>query len=192
MPKPADDVAASKLISKALRHAPEAFGITLDANGWVAIDALLNGVRRHRALSRADLERIVAESDKKRFAIDGDRIRANQGHSVDVDLALAPAAPPPRLYHGTVARFLEAILREGLTPQGRHHVHLSADVETARKVGGRRGKPVILEIAAEALAAQGAAFYRSDNGVWLTAHVPPQAITTQNDDNVSRLSSKGR
>ena len=120
------------------------------------------------------LEVIVAENDKSRFAFDqtGDRIRANQGHSVPIDLALCPRDPPKTLYHGTASRFLSAIRQEGLKPGARNHVHLSAEVATARKVGGRHGRPVVLTLDAAAMAQDDYVFYRSDNGVWLTEHVP--------------------
>jgi putative RNA 2'-phosphotransferase len=124
------------------------------------------------------LERVVAGTDKKRFELDGDRIRAAQGHTVPVDLDLPPATPPPLLYHGTVARFLPSILSTGLQPRGRHHVHLSPDPETATRVGARRGEPVILRIDAAAMHAAGHVFHRAANGVWLTSHVPPRYITS--------------
>lgn len=129
-------------------------------------------------MTREELLDIVTHSDKQRFAIstDGLRIRANQGHSVEVDLALMPIEPPAVLFHGTVARFLDAIEREGLRAGERTHVHLSADVETAKKVGARRGAPVILEVDAAAMHRAGLEFFRSANGVWLTAAVPPQYL----------------
>jgi putative RNA 2'-phosphotransferase len=164
----------SRFLSLVLRHKPEVVGISLDPQGWVDVDVLLAALRAHgREVTRAELERVVATSDKKRFAIEGDRIRANQGHSVEVDLGLRPETPPPRLYHGTVARFVERIRREGLVRGQRHHVHLSADVATAKNVGGRRGAPVVLEVDAAAMDRAGHVFYRSENGVWLTDHVPP-------------------
>lgn len=164
-------VRTSKKISLALRHAPERFGLTLDPAGWVAIVDLLTALD----LTRAELDEVVTTNDKQRFAIspDGAVIRANQGHSVAVDLRLDAATPPDLLYHGTVERFLAAILAEGLRPMARHDVHLSASVETARKVGNRRGAPVILEVRAAAMHADGHAFQVSENGVWLTAAVPP-------------------
>jgi putative RNA 2'-phosphotransferase len=164
----------SRFLSLVLRHKPETIGIALDPQGWVEVDVLLDALRAHgREVTRAELERVVATSDKKRFTVEGTRIRANQGHSVDVDLGLQPETPPARLYHGTVARFVESIRREGLVRGQRHHVHLSADVATARQVGGRRGAPVVLEVDAAAMVRAGHVFYRSANGVWLTDHVPP-------------------
>jgi putative RNA 2'-phosphotransferase len=166
----------SKFLSLVLRHEPERIGIVLDASGWTDVDGLLAAAAAHGvAISRADLEQIVATSDKQRFALsaDGTRIRANQGHSVEVDLALAPATPPERLYHGTVARFVESIRARGLLKGERHHVHMSADIETAMRVGNRRGEAVVLVVRSGAMAAAGHVFFRSENGVWLVEHVPP-------------------
>lgn len=172
-----DRIAISRFLSYVLRHHPDEIGLVLDREGWVAIDELLAALAAHgRALDRTSLETIVRESDKQRFAIRGDRIRANQGHSVQVDLALPPSEPPALLYHGTVRGVLEAIRREGLLKGSRTHVHLSADVETAAKVGARRGKPVILAIDAAAMHLLGHRFFRSDNGVWLVFAVPPRFI----------------
>ena len=124
------------------------------------------------------LERVVAENDKQRFEFSEDmsRIRARQGHSIEVDGGWAPADPPETLYHGTVEKFLDDILMQGLKPMKRHHVHLSADIATASKVGARRGKPVILSVAAQELARQGVEFSLSSNGVWLVAAVPPDFL----------------
>lgn len=172
-------VRVSKRLSYVLRHAPASVGLTLDAGGWVDVDALLAALRRHGLpLTRAHLEQVVASSDKQRFAFDaaGTRIRANQGHSVAVDLQSNAADPPAVLFHGTTARFLPLIEREGLRAQGRHHVHLSTDVETAHAVGARRGKPVVLRVDAAATAAAGATFYRSANGVWLVDTVQPEFL----------------
>jgi putative RNA 2'-phosphotransferase len=168
----------SKFLSLVLRHEPEAAGVQLDENGWVAIDVLLAGCAAHGvALTREELLELVRSSDKQRFAIVGDRIRANQGHSVPVDLALAAVPPPATLFHGTVARSLASIRREGLRPRARTHVHLSPDRETARRVGARRGSPVILEVDAAGMDAAGFTFHRSENGVWLTEWVPPRFLT---------------
>jgi putative RNA 2'-phosphotransferase len=173
-------VKVSKYLSKHLRHQPERLGLTLDSAGWVSVEELLAACARHRmAISRAELEHVVASNDKQRFAFspDGLRIRASQGHSIAVDLDLAPDDPPPLLFHGTVAAFLDQIKREGLQPMNRHDVHLSVDTETAVRVGSRRGKPVILTIDAAAMTAAGHVFRVSDNGVWLVPSVPPEFIS---------------
>lgn len=169
----------SKFLSYVLRHRPDSIGITLDANGWVDVDVLLAAAQRHgKNLSRTLLEQVVATNDKKRFAFseDGKRIRASQGHSVSVDLDLKPVTPPELLYHGTVERFLDSIRSQGLVRGSRHHVHLSPDEATARKVGSRRGKPVILIVEAGRMHAAGHQFFRSANNVWLTEKVPPEFL----------------
>lgn len=172
-----DRVATSKFLSYVLRHHPEAVALELDEHGWVSIETLLSKLAAHgRSVTRAELEEIVRSSDKQRFAIEGDRIRANQGHSVAVDLALVPREPPELLHHGTVDRFLDSIRTQGLLKGSRTHVHLSADLETARIVAARRGKPVILTIEARAMHAGGHTFFLSENGVWLTDHVPPRFL----------------
>ena len=176
----ADDVVkASKFLSLVLRHKPEEIGLTLDVNGWADVDELIRLVNRHgRKLNRSLLEQVVADNDKKRFAFsdDGTRIRASQGHSVEVDLALPPTDPPELLYHGTASRFVESIRAEGLHSAGRQHVHLSVDEVTATKVGQRHGKPVILVVRTGQMAAAGHRFYLSANGVWLTERVPVEFI----------------
>lgn len=169
----------SKFLSLVLRHRPKAVGVTLDAAGWVSVAVLLDGCARSgRSISREQLEEVVATNDKKRFEFspDGSMIRASQGHSVDVDLGYAPADPPEVLYHGTARRNLASIHGRGLVKGRRHHVHLSGDEETAVKVGRRYGKPVVLTVRASRMAADGAAFFLSANGVWLTDHVPPEYI----------------
>lgn len=168
-------VRLSKFLSRVLRHRPESIGLTLDAAGWADIDALLARTR----VSRADLERLVAENDKKRFEIspDGRRIRAAQGHSVAVELGLPPAAPPVPLFHGTAEKSLAPILREGLRPRGRQHVHLSIDVPTAAAVGARRGPAVVLRVATDRLAAEGQVFFEASNGVWLTGPIAPRHLS---------------
>jgi putative RNA 2'-phosphotransferase len=174
-----DAVRVSKRLSYVLRHRPGSVGLTLDAAGWVEVDALLAALAAHGLpLTRAELEQVVATNDKQRFAFDatGTRIRASQGHSVAVHLGYAAAPPPPELFHGTVERFLPTILAEGLRPGRRHAVHLSPDVATARTVGARRGRPVVLRIDAAAMAADGHVFTRSANGVWLTEAVPPRYL----------------
>lgn len=175
-------VRVSKYLAKHLRHQPERIGIELDAHGWVDVDALLSAAGSHGfPISRAELERVVTDNDKRRYVIDGDRIRASQGHSVPVDLDLPAVEPPPILYHGTVSRNLEAIREEGLRPMGRHHVHLSADRETATRVGARRGKPVVLVVDAAAMRRAGHEFRVSANGVWLVDHVPPDFVRWRSD-----------
>jgi putative RNA 2'-phosphotransferase len=169
-------VHVSKLLSLVLRHRPGDFGVTLDDGGWIAIDVLLAALgARGEAITPDELRAVVRDSDKQRFAIsdDGRRVRAQQGHSVAVALDHAPAAPPPLLYHGTVARFLDSIRAHGLRKGERHHVHLSATIEGARVVGARRGAPVILRVRAADMAAAGHVFFLTPNGVWLTEHVPP-------------------
>jgi putative RNA 2'-phosphotransferase len=170
----------SRRLSYVLRHDPDSIGVALDAAGWVTVTDLLAGLQRHGLrLSRLELEQVVASSEKQRFAFDptGTLIRANQGHSVPVDLGLEPVDPPNLLYHGTTARFVEVIRREGLRPRGRHHVHLSSDVRTARAVGARRGSTVVLTVDAAGLSAAGTPFYRSANGVWLVDAVPPDFLS---------------
>ncbi|MGW1678699.1 RNA 2'-phosphotransferase [Saccharopolyspora sp. NPDC002376] len=170
-------VRVSKYLAKHLRHQPERIGIDLDANGWVAVDELLAAAAARRfPISREELAEVVASNDKQRYVIEGDRIRANQGHSVQVDLDLPVAEPPALLFHGTVARNLDAIRGEGLRPMNRHHVHLSADRETAGRVGARRGRPVVLTVRAAEMRGAGHEFRISANGVWLTAHVAPSFI----------------
>lgn len=169
----------SKYLSKHLRHRPEQIGLSLEAGGWVDIDDLLSACAFHHfPITRDELETVVAQSDKQRFAIDKDknRIRANQGHSVEVDLHLPPRIPPTVLYHGTGQPSVSAILQAGLLKMSRHHVHLSPDLETARKVGQRHGPPVIFAIAAATMHQDGFIFYCSENGVWLVDHVPTQYL----------------
>lgn len=166
----------SKFLSLVLRHQPELIGVTLDAAGYVDVDRLLAACAAHgRPITRQVLAQVVTENDKQRFAFseDGLRIRASQGHSIAVDLAYAAQTPPEILYHGTVAAALAAIRVEGLSRRARHHVHLSPSAQEARRVGARRGRPVVLTVRAGAMAQAGLLFYRSDNGVWLTEHVPP-------------------
>ena len=169
----------SKFLSYVLRHHPEELSLTLDEGGWVGVDALLRAAaERDPAWTAALLDEVVAANSKQRFVMsaDGERIRARQGHSVPIDLGYEPAAPPAELYHGTVAEFLDAILDEGLQRGQRHDVHLSADVPTAREVGGRRGKPIVLVVDAARMHTDGFEFRVSENGVWLTAAVPPKYL----------------
>ena len=169
----------SRFLSLVLRHKPEEIGLKLDSAGWVEIDHLLRALKRSgRRLSREALERIVAENDKRRFTIsqDGCRIRAAQGHSVDVDLKLPASPPPVVLYHGTARDNLDEIFRTGIVPRSRRQVHLSPDAATALAVGKRHGKPVVLQVAASLMAPEGHTFHLADNGVWLTDEVPPEFI----------------
>ncbi|QRP44173.1 RNA 2'-phosphotransferase [Amycolatopsis sp. FDAARGOS 1241] len=170
----------SKRLSRHLRHDPGSLGLVLDPAGWVSVDVLLAALREHGfGVTRAQLDEVVARNNKQRFSFDetGTRIRANQGHSVEVELGLAVVAPPAMLYHGTASTTVPVIFTEGLRPMRRHAVHLSADVETALKVGARHGRPVVLRVAAGEMALAGHEFQRSDNGVWLTAEVPPPYLT---------------
>ena len=173
-------VRLSKRLSRVLRHQPERIGLTLDAGGWVGIDALLAALNASGTrVTRADLDEVVARNNKRRYAVDptGTRIRASQGHTIDVDLGLRANTPPAVLYHGTVAAALPGIRERGLIPMRRNHVHLSADEETARIVGSRRGRPRIIRVDAAAMAAAGHRFVVSDNGVWLTDGVPTAYLT---------------
>jgi putative RNA 2'-phosphotransferase len=175
-------ITVSKYLAKYLRHAPHELGLVLQPGGWVPVDDLLTAAERNGfPISYDELVECVETNDKRRFAFDGtgDLIRANQGHSVEVDLRLEEREPPEVLYHGTVERFLPSILVEGLNKGRRHHVHLSKDVETAGKVGARRGKPVILEVAAGRMHRDGHTFFLSANGVWLTDAVPPAYLSSR-------------
>ncbi len=167
-------ISTSKFLSLVLRHSPEKIGLRLDDEGWVEIDELLAAANRSgRRLDRPLLERAVRENDKQRFAISSDdrRIRANQGHSLAVDLGLQPVEPPELLYHGTVAKFLDSIRTDGLVRGTRQYVHLSPDLATAHRVGQRRGQPVIIIVEAGQMWREGHPFFRSDNDVWLTDQV---------------------
>lgn len=171
-------ISASKFLSLVLRHKPETIGLRLDGQGWADISELLEKAKNSYRLTRDDLLEIVATNEKKRFALndDGTKIRASQGHSVKVDLDLRPSIPPPVLYHGTADRFLDSIKRDGLIKMNRNHVHLSKNRETAISVGSRHGRVVVLEIDSKQMQNDGYSFYLSDNGVWLTEHVPERYI----------------
>lgn len=174
--KEQDITQLSKFLSYVLRHKPESIGVTLDPEGWASVDAIIAGAAKSgRIVVREMVERVVATNDKKRFALspDGMCIRAVQGHSTtEVAINFEEKVPPELLYHGTATRFLPSIREQGLVPGNRHHVHLSADVQVAVSVGTRHGKPVVLTVDAAAMHAQGHTFHLSENGVWLTAHVP--------------------
>jgi putative RNA 2'-phosphotransferase len=174
-----ETIKASKFLSLILRHEPERVGLTLGEAGWVNVDDLLEAVNRNGpALTLDQLKHVVATSDKKRFAFseDGRRIRANQGHSVEVDLQYPSQTPPEILYHGTATRFLEGIRKDGLQKMERHDVHLSAETKVTFQVGGRHGKPMLLIIRAGDMHRAGHVFRCSTNGVWLVNHVPPEFI----------------
>jgi putative RNA 2'-phosphotransferase len=170
---------ASKFLSLVLRHQPNAAGIVLDAAGWADVDALLAGcATAGRPLTLEQLERVVTTNEKKRFEFspDGRRIRASQGHSLEVELDYAPQAPPELLYHGTATRFLDVIRAGGLRKMSRHHVHLSAEPDVTLQVGARHGTPALLTIRAGEMHRAGWTFFRSTNGVWLVDAVPVEFI----------------
>ena len=166
----------SKYLSKHLRHSPVEIGLTLEPGGWVSIADVLLAAAKHRfRLTREELDEVVAKCDKQRFALDdtGTKIRANQGHSTEVDLQLEAAVPPAELFHGTGVQNESVIRDQGLAKMSRHHVHLSLEVETARKVGARHGTPIVFAVNSARMHHDGLVFFRSQNGVWLTDHVPP-------------------
>lgn len=177
-------VKVSKYLSKHLRHQPERLGLELEAGGWVRVDDLLNACSRNSfSISLAELEEVVAKNDNQRFSFDETKmkIRANQGHSTEIDLQLEPKIPPQVLYHGTGAQNTDLIFDKGLMKMSRHRVHLSVDKETARKVGMRHGKPVIFEVNTTSMIENGFEFYVSANGVWLVENVPPQFLILTNE-----------
>lgn len=179
-----ETIKTSKFLSLILRHEPERVGLKLGEAGWVKVDDLLEAVNRSGfSLTLEQLKHIVATSDKKRFAFsdDGLRIRANQGHSVEVDLQYLPQTPPELLYHGTAARFIDGIRKDGLQRMERHDVHLSAETKVTLQVGGRHGKPVLLVIRAGDMHRAGHVFRCSANGVWLANSVPPEFIQFPTD-----------
>lgn len=177
-------VRTSKFLSFVLRHKPGAIGLELDEAGWADVSRLIDCAKSDgRSLSEEQIRIVVETNDKQRFEMseDGRRIRASQGHSIDVNLGLEPQTPPDVLFHGTATRFLDSILATGLEPRGRRHVHLSADEATAVAVGQRHGKPVVLQIDAASMAADGHCFYLSKNRVWLAEAVPAdylEAVTS--------------
>ncbi len=169
----------SKNLSLILRHQPEKINLKLDKNGWANVEELLKKLRINgKLISMEQLETVVATNDKQRFSFNEDKtkIRANQGHSIAIDLELIEQKPPEFLYHGTAKKFIDSILKKGLRKQNRHHVHLSSDVKTAHSVGKRHGSPIILKISAKQMFEQGFVFYQSKNGVWLTDKVPVEYI----------------
>ena len=176
-------VKVSKFLSLVLRHEPERIGLILDQAGWAPVSELLVACQSHGfPLTLEELQEVVSSNDKKRFSFseDGLRIRANQGHSVPVNLDYTPVGPPEILYHGTAERFLPLIKEKGLLKRDRHHVHLSKDVVTATAVGQRHGKPIVLEVKSGLMHRDGYLFYESANGVWLTEHVPTNYFDVYN------------
>lgn len=171
----------SKFLSYVLRHHPELINLNLDENGWANVDELITRSKRdpHEGISFEELDEIVETNDKKRFIFNEDktRIRANQGHSIDIDLALISQKPPEFLYHGTAQNNVDSIFEKGIEKRKRKHVHLSQDIETATKVGMRHGKPIILTINTEKMFNDGIEFYLSENNVWLTDFVDIQYIS---------------
>lgn len=169
----------SKFLSLVLRHAPETINLNLDENGWANIEELLEkSAVKGNIFSFEEFEEVVVTNDKKRFSFDETKtkIRANQGHSLDVEIEFEKKTPPEILYHGTAEKNVGAIFANGLQKMKRHHVHLSAGTETAQKVGARYGKPVIFEIDTKAMLAENHEFFISANGVWLTDEVPPKFL----------------
>ena len=167
----------SRFLSLVLRHKPETIGMTLDQNGWADVDLLIEGISRSgRHFTWEILDEIVVTDEKQRymFSPNKKKIRASQGHSIDVDLELKPAKPPEFLYHGTAVNSVEQIKREGLKPRKRQYVHLSIDIEMATCVGARHGQPIILTVLAQQMYEAGQQFYLSENNVWLTTHVEPR------------------
>lgn len=174
----------SKYISLILRHKPEAIGISLDEHGWANVDELIAGVSRTQPLDMATLERIVEEDEKQRYSFNEDKtlIRANQGHSIPVDVELEEVEPPEILYHGTGEKYVASIDEKGLIPKSRLYVHLSPDEVTAKKVGQRHGKPVIYTVKSGEMHRDGISFYRSVNGVWLVKAVPVKYLVKEKGD----------
>ena len=171
----------SRYISLILRHKPETIGITLDEHGWTNVDELIAGVSRTHPLTMELLEEIVRTDEKQRYSFNGDKtlIRANQGHSIPVDVELPRLEPPAVLYHGTGQKYVPSIDRQGLLPKSRLYVHLSADEDTAVKVGRRHGTPIVYMVQAGKMSSDGYPFYRSVNGVWLTKKVPTEYLAKQ-------------
>ena len=174
----------SKYLSLILRHHPEAAGITLDEHGWADVEDLIAGVQKTQKFHMEMLEEIVRTDSKQRYSFNEDRtlIRANQGHSIPVDVELPVTEPPKILWHGTGQKYVESIDRLGLLPKGRLYVHLSGDCDTAVTVGSRHGKPVVYQVDSKKMAEDGYVFYRSVNGVWLTGQVPVKYLKKQKMD----------
>jgi putative RNA 2'-phosphotransferase len=184
------DYNLSKILSLVLRHKPEAMGIKLDGEGWTSIDYLINRINQVKKagatdVTRAQFDNVVDTNNKKRFAVsdDGQRVRANQGHSIDVDLNLSPTAPPDELFHGTSLEVLFPIMGSGVSKGKRQYVHISADIPTATSVGQRHGTPVILRIDTKAMRDDGVNLFLADNDVWLTDFIDPKYISGVIDKN---------
>ena len=180
--KESDDDSLGRFLTYLLRHHPEAAGLTLDSEGWTDVDALIEGVNKTgRKIDREILERIVAENNKKRYTLSDDkkRIRANQGHSVDVNIEMELCDPPDKLYHGTATRFLDSIKAEGIKKMARQYVHLSPDIPTAVSVGKRHGEPVVLVIDTVKMRADGFVFRISANGVWQSEDIPWKYVSEE-------------
>ena len=178
-----DYIKTGKFMSLILRHSPETIGISLDENGWADVDELLKGMKKKgHNINMFMLEEIVATNNKKRYSLSDDKtkIRANQGHSINVDVQIKQHTPPPVLYHGTAERFLDEIKKDGISKRNRQHVHLSEDVETAVSVGKRHGRPVVLRVDAAAMEQDGFKFWLSENGVWLCEQVPCRYVSVEN------------
>jgi putative RNA 2'-phosphotransferase len=176
-------VRTSKFLSLVLRHKPEEAGLTLDGGGWCSVADLLKGCAAHgHKISREELDEVAAENDKKRFQFSDDdkRIRASQGHSIEVDLKYEPTLPPEYLFHGTATRFLDSIKQQGLIKGSRQHVHLSWDIDVARTVGARHGKPAVILVDADLMHRDGWEFYLTPNGVWLVDAVPVKYLNFHN------------
>lgn len=169
----------SRFVSLILRHKPDTIGITLDEHGWANVDQLIDGISKQREFSMELLEEIVNTDNKQRYSFNEDKtlIRANQGHSIPVDVELTETTPPDILYHGTGEKYVNSISKQGLIPKSRLYVHLSKDVETAINVDKRHGSPVVYTVAAAQMVKDGYTFYLSVNGVWLTKEVPISYLT---------------
>lgn len=171
---------ASRFLSLVLRHNPKAAGITLDEHGWASVTDLLHGIANHHPLTMEQLEEIVRTNDKQRYSFNDDKtkIRANQGHSIPVDVELSECNPPRHLYHGTGEKYQNSIMVNGIVPRSRLYVHLSKDIETAKAVGIRHGTPVVFVVQSGRMAKDGFRFYCAENGVWLTKYIPPKYLET--------------
>lgn len=175
-------IETSKYLSLILRHKPETIGITLDEHGWANVDDLITGINKTQPLTMDLLEEIVRTDDKMRYSFNEDKtlIRANQGHSIPVDVELEEIAPPEYLYHGTGEKYIDSINKQGLLPKSRLYVHLANDINAALNVGARHGKPVVYRINCKAMVENGYKFYRSANRVWLTKSVPTEFLYKMN------------